>query len=163
MGLYSLTHILRGSVRIEKNAMLCFAETVDWNAVALQGRGEHVLALNNPPRECPPCPEHCARHSVDKRGHCWTARHCQISKYTLQYYKYFLIVIFWNPWWKSSNSYYTRRKQNARNKILIESLWLHVESNPSAKFTYRPSGTWVRFLARRWLFSTRNQTYPIRF
>ncbi|GBP37473.1 Insulin-like peptide receptor [Eumeta japonica] len=37
LGLRSLTHILRGSVRIEHNDRLCYVDTVDWAAIAPQG------------------------------------------------------------------------------------------------------------------------------
>jgi hypothetical protein len=34
LGLYSLTDILRGGVRIEKNPLLCFVDTVNWDLIA---------------------------------------------------------------------------------------------------------------------------------
>ena len=33
IGLSSLTHILRGGVRIEKNSDLCYVDTVFWEAI----------------------------------------------------------------------------------------------------------------------------------
>ena len=33
IGLTSLTHILRGAVKIEKNSDLCYVDTVDWKAI----------------------------------------------------------------------------------------------------------------------------------
>jgi hypothetical protein len=33
IGLSSLTHILRGGVRIEKNSDLCYVDTVNWEAI----------------------------------------------------------------------------------------------------------------------------------
>jgi hypothetical protein len=37
LGLYSLTDILRGGVRIEKNPLLCFVDTVNWDLIAKVG------------------------------------------------------------------------------------------------------------------------------
>jgi hypothetical protein len=37
LGLYSLTDILRGGVRIEKNPLLCFVDTVNWDLIAKEG------------------------------------------------------------------------------------------------------------------------------
>jgi hypothetical protein len=37
LGLYSLTDILRGGVRIEKNPLLCFVDTVNWDLIAKAG------------------------------------------------------------------------------------------------------------------------------
>lgn len=33
IGLYSLTDILHGGVRFEKNPALCYADTIDWNLI----------------------------------------------------------------------------------------------------------------------------------
>ena len=33
IGLYGLTHILRGGIRIEKNPKLCYERTVDWKRI----------------------------------------------------------------------------------------------------------------------------------
>jgi hypothetical protein len=33
IGLSSLTHILRGAVKIEKNSDLCYVDTVNWEAI----------------------------------------------------------------------------------------------------------------------------------
>jgi hypothetical protein len=38
LGLYALTDILRGSVRVEKNPLLCYVDTVNWELIA---KGEH--------------------------------------------------------------------------------------------------------------------------
>ncbi|KAH0546693.1 hypothetical protein KQX54_013740 [Cotesia glomerata] len=46
VGLYSLTDILRGSVRFEKNPMLCYVDTIDWDIIAKAGNGEHVIAVS---------------------------------------------------------------------------------------------------------------------
>lgn len=46
IGLHSLTDILRGSVRFEKNPSLCYADTIDWNIIAKAGKGEHVISVS---------------------------------------------------------------------------------------------------------------------
>lgn len=46
IGLHSLTNILRGSVRFEKNPSLCYADTIDWNIIAKAGKGEHVISVS---------------------------------------------------------------------------------------------------------------------
>jgi len=43
LGLYALTNILRGSVRIEKNPLLCFVDTVNWELIAKAGH--HSIAV----------------------------------------------------------------------------------------------------------------------
>jgi hypothetical protein len=43
LGLYALTNILRGSVRIEKNPLLCFVDTVNWELIAKTG--QHSIAV----------------------------------------------------------------------------------------------------------------------
>lgn len=45
IGLHSLTNILRGSVRFEKNPTLCYVDTVDWDIIARAGKGEHVISV----------------------------------------------------------------------------------------------------------------------
>ena len=51
LGLWSLTAILRGSVRIEKNYQLCYYNTVDWNAIT--NGGEHYIENNKAASSCP--------------------------------------------------------------------------------------------------------------
>lgn len=45
IGLHSLTNILRGSVRFEKNPTLCYVDTIDWDLIARAGKGEHVISV----------------------------------------------------------------------------------------------------------------------
>nr|CAD7587723.1 unnamed protein product [Timema genevievae] len=45
IGLQSLTDILRGGVRIEKNPLLCFVNTVDWDHIAKASKGEHYIKM----------------------------------------------------------------------------------------------------------------------
>jgi hypothetical protein len=46
IGLHSLTNILRGSVHFEKNPMLCFVDTIDWDIIAKAGNGEHFIKVS---------------------------------------------------------------------------------------------------------------------
>ena len=46
IGLRSLTDILRGSVRFEKNPALCYVDTIDWDVIAKAGKGEHVISVS---------------------------------------------------------------------------------------------------------------------
>lgn len=43
LGLHALTDVLRGSVRIEKNPLLCFVDTVNWELIAKAGH--HSIAV----------------------------------------------------------------------------------------------------------------------
>ena len=47
VALASLTHILRGSVRIEKNRNLCFVHTVDWTYVTRFPLTENVFKVDS--------------------------------------------------------------------------------------------------------------------
>lgn len=47
IGLHSLTTIVRGSVRFEKNPALCYVDTIDWDLIAKAGKGEHVIAVSH--------------------------------------------------------------------------------------------------------------------
>ncbi|XP_058466137.1 insulin-like receptor isoform X2 [Malaya genurostris] len=98
VGLISLTHIARGGVRIEKNPKLCFANTIDWNAIAPDS--ENYVKDNQKENSCPICPTETTLLlpngtkqiqtcpiAVTKRGAqvsdhkdhrlCWNANHCQ--------------------------------------------------------------------------------------
>ncbi|KAG7198161.1 hypothetical protein KM043_005580 [Ampulex compressa] len=78
IGLYSLTDILRGSVRFEKNPLLCYADTIDWDIIAKAGKGEHVIMGNNPRNNCPVCQKNCpARQIKPDKTLCWNQEHCQ--------------------------------------------------------------------------------------
>ncbi|KOC66875.1 Insulin-like receptor [Habropoda laboriosa] len=52
IGLRSLTTIVRGSVRFDKNPALCYVDTIDWDLIGKAGKGEHVIATIND-RVCP--------------------------------------------------------------------------------------------------------------
>ena len=47
IGLSSLTHIIRGSVRVEKNPLLCYVDTIDWDLIAQAGKGEHFITVSH--------------------------------------------------------------------------------------------------------------------
>jgi insulin receptor len=46
VGLTNLQIIQRGSVRIEKNAKLCFANTIDWKSIAIQEGYEEYIGVS---------------------------------------------------------------------------------------------------------------------
>ncbi|KAG8231627.1 hypothetical protein J437_LFUL012556 [Ladona fulva] len=46
IGLHSLTDILRGAVRFEKNPLLCFVHTIEWDLIAKNGKGEHYITVS---------------------------------------------------------------------------------------------------------------------
>ncbi|PNF35477.1 Insulin-like receptor [Cryptotermes secundus] len=77
LGLYSLTDILRGGVRIEKNPLLCFVDTVNWDLIAKAGHPS--IAGNRVQNECPMCPHEklqCHNSSI-KGSLCWNFQKCQ--------------------------------------------------------------------------------------
>lgn len=47
LSLKSLTDIVRGGVRIEKNPNLCFVETIDWDRIAKAGKNIHLIHVSN--------------------------------------------------------------------------------------------------------------------
>jgi len=47
LGLYSLTDILRGGVRIEKNPLLCFVDTVSWDRIARAGHPSITVCIED--------------------------------------------------------------------------------------------------------------------
>lgn len=46
-----LMKISRGGVRIERNPVLCYTETIDWESIILAGA--LFTASNQPPSKCP--------------------------------------------------------------------------------------------------------------
>ncbi|XP_012136523.2 insulin-like receptor-like isoform X2 [Megachile rotundata] len=78
IGLHSLTTIVRGSVRFEKNPALCYVDTIDWDLIAKAGKGENVISGNNPKNGCPVCEKHCPQSSTNPDEFlCWNQQHCQ--------------------------------------------------------------------------------------
>ena len=47
IGLKSLTEIQRGSVLIEKNPNLCYAESIDWDRIGYSGRRNHFIEVRS--------------------------------------------------------------------------------------------------------------------
>ncbi|XP_076354454.1 insulin receptor-like isoform X3 [Tachypleus tridentatus] len=81
IGLKSLTDIVRGSVRIEKNPNLCYVKSIDWDLIAKSGEGGHFIKHNQPSRECPnACHSHCPlniRIGPISERLCWNSQWCQ--------------------------------------------------------------------------------------
>ncbi|NXR24874.1 INSRR protein, partial [Cinclus mexicanus] len=86
VGLHSLGHILRGSVRIERNQELCHLSTIDWGLL-LPDTGDSTYIVGNKLAEecadvCPgildvekPCVQTSVNGQLDYR--CWTSGYCQ--------------------------------------------------------------------------------------
>lgn len=55
IGLRSLTNIIRGDVRIEKNPNLCYVETIDWSRITRN----YMFQANMDPSACTNCNEQC--------------------------------------------------------------------------------------------------------
>lgn len=100
IGLKSLTQISRGAVRVEKNPLLCFVDTIDWSRIAVNAESkENFFAQNKPKNECPICPSgkkmdsgggdlakdlsenvECPISPTDlKQRLCWNRQNCQIG------------------------------------------------------------------------------------
>ncbi|XP_011300657.1 insulin-like receptor [Fopius arisanus] len=82
IGLHSLTDILRGGVRFEKNPALCYADTIDWNMI-LKDKDKEIKDIahiggNKPRNGCPVCDRHCPTRQTNKdETLCWNRQHCQ--------------------------------------------------------------------------------------
>jgi len=74
VGLPSLTHIMNGGVRIEKNPNLCYVNTIKWTKIVVQenDKKSHIeIADNQESNKClDTCPSKC-----DKS--CWNLEQCQ--------------------------------------------------------------------------------------
>lgn len=46
IGLHSLTDVLKGSVRFEKNPQLCYVDTIDWNAIT-KSESDNIISVNS--------------------------------------------------------------------------------------------------------------------
>lgn len=46
LGLYSLTDILRGAVYLNKNPILCFVDTIEWDKIARSSPGGHFITVS---------------------------------------------------------------------------------------------------------------------
>ncbi|XP_069505328.1 insulin receptor [Ambystoma mexicanum] len=85
VGLYSLTSIIRGSVRIEKNDELCYLSTIDWSHI-LESVEDNFIDSNKDVKECGDvCPgamkgkSSCPTTMINGMylERCWTQDHCQ--------------------------------------------------------------------------------------
>ncbi|XP_075049385.1 insulin receptor-related protein isoform X2 [Mixophyes fleayi] len=83
VGLHSLTNILRGAVRIERNQELCHISTIDWSLLS-DTVDNHYIVGNKPVEECADvCPgildSSCVKTVINgvEEPRCWTSRHCQ--------------------------------------------------------------------------------------
>ncbi|XP_069595251.1 insulin receptor [Ranitomeya imitator] len=86
IGLHSLMHINRGSVRIEKNNELCYLSTIDWSKI-LDSVEDNYIQLNKDDKE--ECGDACPGALKGKNScqstvinsvfgaRCWTQDHCQ--------------------------------------------------------------------------------------
>ncbi|XP_063002373.1 insulin receptor-related protein [Elgaria multicarinata webbii] len=89
IGLYSLTNILNGSVRIERNQELCHISTIDWGLLQpLHSLEQNIILRNKPVEECADvCPgildveKPCVQTQTSLQGameyRCWTSSNCQ--------------------------------------------------------------------------------------
>ncbi|KAF7989857.1 hypothetical protein HCN44_008531 [Aphidius gifuensis] len=79
IGLHSLTDVLKGSVRFEKNPQLCYVDTIDWNAIT-RSESDNIISGNKPKNGCPVCEriKGCPSKKEKKSEYlCWNAQHCQ--------------------------------------------------------------------------------------
>lgn len=91
INLYSLTDIMRGSIRIDKNPSLCFVDTIDWSLIAHVSNGHYIKSIKSE-NECPVCPgEDGSGNNVNRcriadfssyemtknRRLCWNSQRCQ--------------------------------------------------------------------------------------
>nr|BBI47313.1 insulin-like peptide receptor 1 [Gnatocerus cornutus] len=99
IGLYSLTNITHGFIRIDKNPSLCFVNSIDWDLIAHEKGGEHFIKSLKPANECPICPgdekedefSNSVSYTSCPKAHlrsnsesferdarlCWNRQHCQ--------------------------------------------------------------------------------------
>nr|XP_034993150.1 insulin receptor-related protein isoform X2 [Zootoca vivipara] len=89
IGLHSMTNILNGSVRIERNQELCHISTIDWGLMQTPHALEQNIILHNKPaEECADvCPgildveKPCVQTQTSLKGQleyrCWTSSYCQ--------------------------------------------------------------------------------------
>lgn len=90
----SLTYIKRGGVRIQNNPLLCYADSIEWTAIADNTTpDEHWISGNKKANECPVCPAgknvtatgelpnpelSCPQSPTDTKKHvCWNRQMCQ--------------------------------------------------------------------------------------
>ncbi|XP_061781014.2 insulin-like growth factor 1a receptor [Nerophis lumbriciformis] len=85
IGLYNLRNITRGAVRIEKNAELCYLDSVDWSLI-MDAEFNNIVSGNKKTKECdnvcpgimednPLCQQTTFNNKQEYR--CWTSNRCQ--------------------------------------------------------------------------------------
>ena len=89
IGLPSLMTISRGAVRLEKNPVLCYLDTINWDHICAGDNVEHFITENQDINQCNHyCPTEC---DVDvnnselggyERKFCWNQDHCQKCEYS---------------------------------------------------------------------------------
>lgn len=102
LGLHNLRSLERGGVRIEKNPVLCYVETINWLHIMAENatQSEVVLQLNGKAEDCPKCAEeikvggdgpdstalslaghnHGCREYANHKRYCWDSKNCQTSE-----------------------------------------------------------------------------------
>ena len=106
LGLGSLTKIMRGAIRLEKNPKLCYIDTINWTHITDPSitMEDNFIMANKDPDECvnvcptdanedPICPVDTVMYEGSKRkqARCWNAKKCQKSEY-------FSYSIFYSIW-----------------------------------------------------------------
>ncbi|XP_071744037.1 insulin receptor isoform X2 [Lepeophtheirus salmonis] len=79
IGLRSLTHILRGGVRIEFNTRLCYVHTINWDMIVVGSEGFIHIQRNENRNVCSDyCRDDCPllKNHLTRRA-CWTKDYCQ--------------------------------------------------------------------------------------
>lgn len=91
IALYSLTDITNGLVRIDKNPVLCYAKSVNWDIITRNAKEENFIKSIRNDNECPLCPGDDVQDKLDdslpkcpsvtkgdqQRHLCWNREHCQ--------------------------------------------------------------------------------------
>jgi len=104
IGLYSLTSIVRGGIRIEKNPRLCYVNTLDWKEIIMGPNEDRFVIQNHQVDECVNvCPHnrcllakesHLEAGSTmnDRQPLCWNVNHCQKGKSICSSYHLILVT-----------------------------------------------------------------------
>ena len=99
LGLTSLTQIVRGAVRIEKNSALCYLNTINWQMITTVKPEDHFIMENRDNKVgecvnlCPKDPQNHARTKcptmdvtyangiINQQPLCWNMHSCQIGQF----------------------------------------------------------------------------------
>ncbi|KAL5273262.1 InR family protein [Megaselia abdita] len=74
LGLHSLSAIMKGNVRIQRNIELCYIKTIDWSEIMMSPTAEFREVENK--RECFKCPTEFQNSCLDT-SKCWNSNYCQ--------------------------------------------------------------------------------------